>query len=293
MDHRTEVEWLDGNRLKISNNLMALEFSRKTSDSTWNYVWLHNGTSKTWHRSYNFGIDMIPREFPGVFISETLRFDVQNGPEGCHAKVYYGTPLKLYKNRRFTYSGQVMVDYFLPHGKPYFDSQVHIESGDYSYVIQIINSLWVENPELPKKILVPGQQVYSAQDITIPVHKMSHIMFYSIANRVSPVVFGFSEDNGFVRAKYGFPNYLPGHVYRQYALGQDYIPNAHYIDGYNDICYQLAPELSVREQQVLPRVRIAFLPFQDFSDVRPGGGDEISLISAKLYELNKRYSIFA
>lgn len=285
------VEWLDANRLRISNNLVALEFNRRTSDTTWNYVWLCDPLDGTWHRSYNFGIDMVPRELPGVFISENLKLDVQNESRGCRVQVYYETPLVLYKNKRFTYSGKVIANYYLPWGKPYFDCQVYIESGDYSYIIQIINALWVENAELPKRVLVPGQQVYTGHDITIPIYKVPYVIFYSMVDGVSPVILGFSQDNGFVLAKYGFSSYLPGHVYRQYALGQDYVPTTHYTDGYNDICYQIVPEFSVREQQTLPRVRTAFLPFANLAEVVHDEGDEMLLMTAKIYEMNRQYGI--
>jgi hypothetical protein len=288
---RCTVEWLDANRLRISNNLIALEFDRRTSDTTWNYVWLRDPVDDTWHRSYNFGIDMIPRELPGVFISENLKLDVQDKSKGCHVRVCYEAPLVLYKNKRFTYSGKVIADYYLPWGKPYFDCQVHIESGDYSYIIHIINALWVENPGLPRRVLVPGQQIYAKHDVTIPIYKVPYVLFYDRTDRASAILFGFSEDNGFVRAKYGLCNYLPGHAYHQYALGQDYAPATHYTDGYNDICYQIAPELSVKEQQSLPRVRTAFLPFASFAGAVRIENDEMSLVAAKLWEMNQQYGI--
>lgn len=289
---RCEINWITESRLRVSNGSIALEFSKTNSDTTWNYIWIKNPQTASWHRMFNFGLDVVPREFAGIFISKNLLIDVRTAdPESCEVIVRYDPPLVLYKDPRFTYNGSVEVGYHLKAGKPYFDLQVQIRSGDFAYVMPIINTLWVENPDLPRRILVPGQQIYFDQDVTVSLYKIPFILLYNQSPNTTPLILRFAEDNGFVWFKHGDSRYLPGQPYREYAIGQEYVPRKQYVDGYNDICWQMVPEFEVSENQLLPGARIAFMPFVDLSATGTSEKEEARNVTARLYEADRIHEI--
>jgi hypothetical protein len=272
-------------RIELGNASLRLDFDPRTSDTSYNYIWIRRPDTGRWLRVHNFGIDVhAPKagdnqDINCVGINLSLRREAST--------MHVGYPRPIIQYRQFDekigradrirqypeFSPKELLalvhsdaalefDYQLDPQRPSFTIRGRVLQGRLLLAIYIIDALWTDNHALPTHEYLAGQAEY---DIARPESvrcrdlRFAHLPEYAIFYRHDGqgVPFAFVPLEGGASGICNFyDNWQCLRDFWRASLNQQFIPDDPPVKGCNDTGYLTAP----LADGSLPGVRVVFFP---------------------------------
>ena len=272
-------------RIELGNQSLRLDFDPRSSDTSYNYLWIRRPDTGRWLRVHNFGIDVhAPKagdnqDINCVGINLALRREANT--------VHVGYPRPIIQYRQFdekvgradrirqypeftakelpalVHSDAALeFQYQLDPERPSFTVRGRVLEGRLLLAIYIVDALWTDNHSLPTHEYLAGQAEY---DIARPESvrcrdlRFKRVPEYAIFYRHDGqgVPFAFVPLEG---GEAGICNFYDNwqclRNFWKASLNQQFIPDDPAVKGCNDTGYIVTP----LADGSLPGVRVVFFP---------------------------------
>ncbi len=285
-------------RVRLENQGLRLDFDPRTSDTSYNYIWVRRPGDGRWERVHNFGVDVGAYDSQDQREMNCVGMNLSLERIGRTLKVTYpsplvqyrqfddriGTPELIHKYPDLTASdarglvhaeASIEFRYEIDAQRPSFVVSGRVLQGKINYAVFIVDALWTDNHFLPTHELVEGQPEFDPARAEgkkacaqVPIEKVRYAIFYRRDGEGVPfALLPLLPDRA--RVCNYFDNWKCLYDFRTSALNQQFVPDDPPVSGANDTGYLTSP----RADGTLPPVRVAFFPELGWG--QGGKGDEL------------------